>query len=95
MCWLSACSAVTLAGAAGAVQSLTVIHHRSELRKPSPTSPAHASLRIGQLSAQGLDSQAVGVAWDEIQEVQGALVFGDGTFVHHSAVLETGNKAER
>lgn len=35
------------------------------------------------------------MAWDQIQEVQGALVFGDRTFVHHSPVLDTGQGAER
>lgn len=33
------------------------------------------------------------MAWDEVQELLGEGVFGDETFVHHGAVLETGNKA--
>lgn len=35
------------------------------------------------------------MAWDQIQEVQGALLLGDGTLVHHSAILETGKEAVR
>lgn len=57
------------------------------INQATPTCAARGFVAIGQLPAHGLDGDGVGVAWYQLQEVQGGDMFGDRARLNESALL--------